>query len=205
MVASHGTSIVLLVIAFSALFAVVFYARGVEISSDVIIDSQSYGVIATLVLYAAQSSRHHQLLQSQLQAGSPFAVLPQGHAKTESDLDDIVVIQSESFFDARLLSSNIKAEVLTDYDALLKRCVAHGRLQVPAWGANTMRTEFAFLSGINPGLLGLSQYYPYQQLLNDEFPSLVSELKSKGYYCVCIHPHAAQLFHEGCLFQAVRV
>ncbi|KAG1663439.1 hypothetical protein GQR58_020377 [Nymphon striatum] len=65
-----------------------------------------------------------------------------------NEMGNITVIQSESFFDARRLHSSIKPDVLKNFDICNQQSTQFGKLKVPAWGANTMRTEFAFLSGL---------------------------------------------------------
>jgi hypothetical protein len=66
------------------------------------------------------------------------------------NLPDIVVIQSESFFDARRLFPGIRHKILRNYDIACTDSTWHGQLEVPAWGANTMRPEFGFLTGLSP-------------------------------------------------------
>ena len=193
-------SVYLLLLAYSMLFLVFQLARKVNISENIMHDCQQYGVLCCLVLYTAHSSKNHQKLQKRILLESPFSKRIAPKSNQLGSVDDLVVIQSESFFDARLLSSNIKQDVLSDYDELLIQCLSYGRLRVPAWGANTMRTEFAFLTGLNPEVLGLSQYYPYQQLQRYRLPSLLSDLKDKGYFCICIHPHASDFFMRDTFF-----
>src|SRR5690606_465424 len=55
-------------------------------------------------------------------------------------LPDIVVIQSESFFDPRHLHPDIDRNILPNYTRLAETARYRGRLRVPAWGANTLRT-----------------------------------------------------------------
>lgn len=194
-------SICLLLLTSLSLFLVFQLAQKVGMSENLQQDSQKYGVLACLVLYAARSPKNDTKLQERILFESPFSEKPNPNTLQLESIDDLVVIQSESFFDARLLSPNIKQEVLFDYDDILTHSMSHGRLRVPAWGANTMRTEFAFLTGLNPAVLGLSQYYPYQQLKRYQLPSLLSDLKAKGYFCVCIHPHASGFFMRDIFFK----
>ncbi len=113
---------------------------------------------------------------------------------------NITVIQSESFFDARRLHPSIKTSVLKNFDKINAESAQYGKLKVPAWGANTMRTEFAFLTGIQNEDLGFYRYYPYQFLTKFKVDSIASALKNQGYHCVCIHPHPASFFGRDRLF-----
>src|SRR5437667_8419994 len=54
----------------------------------------------------------------------------------------LILVQCESFFDARRLSPLIPDDLLSGFDACCRTGAAFGRLEVPAWGANTMRAEF---------------------------------------------------------------
>lgn len=78
--------------------------------------------------------------------------------------------------------------------------VCHGRLDVPAWGANTVRSEFAFLSAIEPAALGVYQFNPYRKLARRGFPTLASHLKSQGYRTVCVHPYSAAFYNRNTVY-----
>ncbi|MBC7804057.1 MAG: LTA synthase family protein [Candidatus Parcubacteria bacterium] len=112
---------------------------------------------------------------------------------------DIVAIECESFFDARRLHGGIAHDVLRNFDAL-SAAGASGRLTVPAWGANTMRTEFAFLSGIAPERLGVHRFNPYRRFARSRVPTLASHLRALGYRTVCIHPYPASFFGRDRVF-----
>ena len=114
--------------------------------------------------------------------------------------NNITIIQSESFFDARRMHHNINTNVLENYDACLSESVQYGKLKVPAWGANTMRTEFSFLTGLKYEDMGLYRYYPYQFLHKMPVVSLAKLLQAQGYHCVCIHPHPASFFGRDRIF-----
>lgn len=107
---------------------------------------------------------------------------------------DFVVVQSESFFDARRLFSGIRPELLAEFDGLRREALAWGPLRVPAWGANTVRSEFAFLSGADEAQLGVHRFNPYRQLLRGEVATVVTVLKAAGYRTVCVHPYPASFY-----------
>lgn len=117
---------------------------------------------------------------------SPFQQAPK---KTTGTLAHIITVQSESFFDPRGLSDTIKPSVLEQFDTIQTESCQYGRLQVPAWGANTVRTECAFLTALTPEHLGIHQFNPYRLLAHQNILNLVSYLKQAGYRTICIHPY----------------
>lgn len=119
---------------------------------------------------------------------------------TCEDLPHLVVVQSESFFDVRRWFPGIRPEVLRHFDLLNQTAISHGLLEVPAWGANTVRSEFAFLSGLANDALGIHRFNPYRYVALQGVPTLVSYLKSLGYQTVCVHPHHANFFARNRVF-----
>ncbi|MBE9607834.1 LTA synthase family protein [Chitinilyticum piscinae] len=108
----------------------------------------------------------------------------------------VLVIQSESFFDARTLSSDIRADVLLEYDRLCASSWQTGGLTTPAWGANTVRSEFAFLSGLSPVRMGVQQFNPYRKLAKSSPYTLARWFRQRGYRTVCIHPYPASFYER---------
>ncbi|WP_299880039.1 LTA synthase family protein [uncultured Cocleimonas sp.] len=173
-------------------------------------DIERLGLLNSIFVYAiqARTPAHQKSIQSTL-AESPFKS-PIGNIDKldnekspphfEGIFSNITVIQSESFFDARRLHDSIKPDVLKNFDSCNQQSTQFGKLKVPAWGANTMRTEFAFLSGLKYQDLGLYRYYPYQYLHKMPISSIASYLSAQGYRCVCIHPHPESFFGRDRIF-----
>lgn len=121
--------------------------------------------------------------------------------KTVNELPDLVAVQSESFFDPRSLAAVIRPVVLEEFDRLKRDAMAYGKLKVPAWGANTVRSEFAFLTGIGDEELGIHRFNPYRAVAAGwKVSSLASYLKQLGYYTVCIHPYPASFYRRDRVF-----
>jgi len=116
------------------------------------------------------------------------------------DLPKLVVVQSESFFDVRRLFSGVRREILQEFDSLKSSSACQGRLTVPAWGANTVRTEFTFLSGLAPEQLGVHRFNPYRRLARQEIPTLAGFLRRLGYRTVCVHPYPASFYSRDKVF-----
>ncbi|TNF97854.1 MAG: LTA synthase family protein [Gammaproteobacteria bacterium] len=179
----------------AALIILVTGLKGIRIEIDPIDDVKNHGLYATLVAHALLSFRQTALDQSVLDKYKHFQIEAGNPVKHESGrLQDIIVIQSESYFDARLLEPKIKNELFLHYDRIRSQSLQHGRLNVPTWGANTMRAEFAFLTGIPIHELGLQQFNPYQSITRQKIPSIAHYLKTIGYRCICIHPYHADFF-----------
>lgn len=150
-------------------------------------DVPALGLLASLWAYACAGRRSPEVK-------TPFDSLPATEPPS-AERPHMVAVQSESFFDVRALHAGIRREVLAEYDALKRDADRHGRLRVPAWGANTVRTEFAFLSGLAAGTLGVHRFNPYRAVAAGwPVASLASYLKRLGYRTVCIHPYPASFY-----------
>lgn len=162
--------------------------KRLPVSFDPIQDLQALGLLAYLWRYAEEEGKTPV-------APSPFDALLT-HAKKD-EYPHLVAVQSESFFDPRQLYSGIRPEVLAAFDQLKSESVAHGRLHVPAWGANTVRSEFAFLCGIGEDNLGVHRFNPYRAIVAGwNVTSLAAYLKRLGYRTVCVHPYIASFYRR---------
>ncbi|SHR69344.1 Phosphoglycerol transferase and related proteins, alkaline phosphatase superfamily [Mycobacteroides abscessus subsp. abscessus] len=150
-------------------------------------DLRRLGLVATLWLYG----RAERQPWTPAMRSGPFGAAPA--AAGAGPLPHLVSVQSESFFDARRVFGTLKPEVLAGLDALRAEALEHGQLEVAAWGANTVRTEFAFLTGLAASVLGVHRYNPYRRLRQPQ-PSLASHLRQRGYRTVCVHPFHASFY-----------
>ncbi len=156
---------------------------GPELDFDPEADPQRLGFLGCLWRYA-WAEQSPMTIQNQLPDVGALA----------PDYPDLLVVQSESFFDPRSYFPGIRTDVLAEFDQLNAESLCHGQLRVPAWGANTVRSEFAFLSGATEAMLGVHRFNPYRQILKADVHSLAGELKAAGYRTVCIHPYAATFY-----------
>jgi phosphoglycerol transferase MdoB-like AlkP superfamily enzyme len=101
------------------------------------------------------------------------------------------LLQLESFCDPRRIG--IPA-TLPHWDALGATALARGPLAVPGFGANTMRTEFAVLTGLADDVLGLDRLNPYFRFARAPVASLAWALRGAGYATACLHPFDARFF-----------
>ena len=153
-------------------------------------DTQEYGFLSSLWAYAVAERRSVAALRE----AAPFAVA--GGQRDARALPDLVTIQSESFFDARRAFPAVNPDVLTQFDRLRAESVACGQLTVDAWGANTVRTEFSFLAGLDAEQLGVHRFNPYRVLAQQGVATLASFLRKQGYRTVCVHPYVAGFYRR---------
>ncbi|MBD5608515.1 MAG: LTA synthase family protein [Desulfovibrio sp.] len=162
-----------------------------EITLDPVADIKKFGFIPLLWIYGAEN-RKKELPES------PFAVAKINRAR---ELPHLVAIQSESFFDARAFFPGVKSELYANLEKFDSRSALWGELSVPAWGANTVRTEFAFLTGLAPSALGARGFNPYQSLARGWTPgSLPALLRRAGYQTIAVHPYFGQFYGRDRIF-----
>jgi len=153
-------------------------------------DTAALGPFAMLLVHTmiARAERAGR----QLALAAPAVVSERG----ERAGGPIVVVQCESFFDARRLSPLIPREFLAGFDACCASAALFGRFAVPAWGAYTMRAEFAVLSGAPESMLGYDRFNPYYALARVPIESQVWRLRRAGYRTICLHPFDRRFFRR---------
>ncbi len=169
-------------------------AASVPLTFDPYADQRRHGFFAVFVAYLFNGLRPATFRQfREILAAGPFAT---GESTRHPD---VVVIQSESFFDARRLGDEVESSLFRRFDDARREAVVHGKMTVPAWGANTMRTEFAVLTGTESFSLGYARFYPYAFVRN-KIASLASWFGRCGYDTTAIHPYYADFFGRNRVF-----
>lgn len=128
----------------------------------------------------AELSRFEETLAAATPDEFPPAVAP-------SNKVDLIVVQSESFFDPGDLADINAADHIPELLALAQHH-PHGRLSVPTFGGLTSRTEFEFLTGF-PLAATPEVQYPYQGLVHRPMYSLAWALRHLGYQTRAVHPY----------------
>lgn len=125
-------------------------------------------------------------------------VAPPATPPARDALPDIVIVQSESFFDPARLHGVSSAATLPEYRRLIAQ-TRHGDLWVPTYGGGTIRTEFEVLTGIAmryfPGI-----EYPYFRLTSRSLPSFVRTLARQGYHTLAVHPNTRDFWNRAASF-----
>ncbi len=101
----------------------------------------------------------------------------------------VIAIMNESFADLSVVGDlPVNEEILPFFNSLQENAVK-GYTQVPVFGAGTANTEWEFLTGHSMKFLPAGATPYSNNGLSDSYASIVSNLKSIGYYCVAMHPY----------------
>ncbi len=161
-----------------------FYTRRLTVSRDAAQDAAALGPLACLAIHATTAAAERPA-RRQTAAATAAMLKP-----FPTGAGPVVLVQAESFFDPARLHPEL-AGSLPHIDALAASAVQRGCLDVPAWGANTVRTEFAVLTGVTEEVLGLDRFNPYEafaQTGDPLLPSLIRMARESGYRTVFVHP-----------------
>lgn len=163
--------------------------RRLRPSGEPFADAASLGPFGMVLAHAVIARAERRDRQRELAAPATVCSLDEPGAS-------IVLVQCESFFDARRLDPIVPREFLPGFAACCERATMHGRLQVPGWGANTMRAEFAVLTGLPESALGYDRFNPYYALARVPIESQVWRLRRAGYSTLCLHPFDRRFFRR---------
>ncbi len=165
------------------------------------------GLVSSLVMFHLQDRRTKQkadpaavgqLLQT---TGDEVRARMQAPADQDTALPDIVVVQSESFFDPSILHGYENANLTPNLTRLATNGMS-GPLHVPTFGGGTIRTEFEVLTGLSLRYFS-SMQFPYLQLSDKVVPSMVRTLRSHGYETVAIHGNDPTFWNRNTAFKAL--
>jgi phosphoglycerol transferase MdoB-like AlkP superfamily enzyme len=151
---------------------------------DPALDAARFGPLACFALHARLAATERTARQAR-HAPAPAAL---GFAEPAPHL---LLLQLESFCDPRRFGL---AQPLPHKDRLVQAALTQGSLTVSAFGANTMRTEFAVLTGLDDAALGLDRFNPYFRFARQPIQSLAWALRGAGYQTLCLHPFAPRFF-----------
>ncbi len=156
-------------------------------------DLKRHGLLAFLMRYRAEERKPINVAA----LDSPF-----NHPTPPKNAEraNIIVVQSESFFDVRRIFAGLDPTVMQEWDRTTAAATISGCVEVAAWGANTVRTEFAFLSGLAADKLGVHRFNPYRKMAMQGVPTLATFLKKLGYRTICIHPYPANFYTRDRVF-----
>ena len=162
-----------------------FY-RTLEPTRDPATDAARFGLLATCIIHATLARSERAERQRAAQARVWPALPANG---------PILIVQGESFVDARRLNPSL-ADHLPNFARLQAEAVQHGKLAVPCWGANTIRSELAVLTGLGADDVGLDRFNPYEHFARVPLPSLAHQARAAGYRTICIHPYDADFYYR---------
>jgi phosphoglycerol transferase MdoB-like AlkP superfamily enzyme len=163
------------------------------------------GLLSELVMfhlqYSQQKPKPDRAIAEQLIGQSAGALRQHLAIPNASVLPDIVVVQSESFFDPSIM----KGYAHSDLTPNLRRLARHGisgALHVPTFGGGTIRTEFEVLTGLSLRYFDNLQF-PYLQIGHKPMPSLVQVLDEHGYATVAVHGNDPTFWNRNTAFKTL--
>lgn len=147
------------------------------------------GLISMLALYRLQYSGAHARVDvgaaRNLLASTEPAVRARMAAGNDGLRPDIVIVQSESFFDPGRMRGYADNQFIPNFTRLAATGET-GPLYVPTFGGGTIRTEFEVLTGLPLRYFPQVQF-PYLQIEAKVIPGLARTLRSNGYNTLAIH------------------
>jgi len=164
------------------------------------------GLVSSLMLfhleYGKKEHKPDQAAARALIAQSTPAMLKSMAQPTDrSTLPDIVVVQSESFFDPRIMRGYEDSKFAPNLYRLARQGTS-GKLHVPTFGGGTIRTEFEMLSGLSLRYFDNLQF-PYLQMSHQDLPSLVRTLSRHGYATLALHGNDPAFWNRTTAFHAI--
>jgi phosphoglycerol transferase MdoB-like AlkP superfamily enzyme len=147
------------------------------------------GVIAMLALYRLDYAGQRPKIDTQAARALLDRTEPAVRATMAAGNDgvrpDIVIVQSESFFDPGRMVGYAPYQFIPNFERLAAEGQS-GPLHVPTFGGGTIRTEFEVLTGLPLRYFPQVQF-PYLQIDTKVIPGLARTLRSNGYTTLAIH------------------
>lgn len=123
-------------------------------------------------------------------------------ATVASQRPDIVIVQSESFFDPGILASlDETRDLLPNLHQALAQGLG-GTMDPPTFGGGTLRTEFEVLTGI-PLAAYPQVEFPYLQISQEKIPSIIRVADRAGYSTIAIHGNSGTFWNRSKAFQEI--
>lgn len=115
---------------------------------------------------------------------------------------DVVVIQSESFFNPDILKQvGDTSQLLPNLHLAVKEGVA-GTMAVPTFGGGTLRTEFEVLTGIPLASYPKIQF-PYLQISRENIPGAVQSFNASGYRTIAVHGNSGDFWNRRSAYRSM--
>jgi len=165
------------------------------------------GLVSALMLFHLEYGKgerkpDHAAAATLIEQSTPALLQSmQAPGAAAGELPDIVVVQSESFFDPTIMRGYERSNFAPN----LRRLAAHGtsgKLHVPTFGGGTIRTEFEFLTGLSLRYFDNLQF-PYLQMSHKALPGLVRTLSRHGYSTLALHGNDPAFWNRTTAFKAI--
>ncbi|QWT19028.1 LTA synthase family protein [Bacillus sp. NP157] len=165
------------------------------------------GVVTTLMQFRLQDAGKKQKADpaaAQQFIAATDAGLRQHMAEAAANgrqTPDIVIIQSESFFDPSVIRGMEHEDLAPNLHRLAEHA-SSGQLHVPTFGGGTIRTEFEVLTGLSLRYFPNMQF-PYLQMQAGVMPGMVRTLRSHGYETIAVHGNDAGFWNRTAAFKSI--
>ena len=166
------------------------------------------GVVTTIMQFRLQNAGKKKAKPDAAEAGrfiadsdSDLRRHMSAAAENQRQTPDIVVVQSESFFDPSVIRG-MEGEQFAPNLHRLARHASSGQLHVPTYGGGTIRTEFEVLTGLSLRYFPDMQF-PYLQMHSGVVPSMVRTLRSHGYETIAVHGNDAGFWNRTAAFKSL--
>jgi len=165
-------------------------------------DSARYGLFGAYILHSLliRDTAPVMAAISSAPYAAPYTAPTPQVGPTADTRPHIILIQGESFLDLSRVDSLALGRP-APWSALTSLAADtqanYGLLDAPAWGAYTMQTEMAVLTGIDRGAYGTASLNPYQAAAARlHVPSIAHIARAAGYRTVCLHPAKPGFFRR---------
>lgn len=140
-----------------------------------------------------------EILQLQVEKGAGRKL-----SETEQqELPHVILIMNESFSDLRVLGDlKLNQENMKFFNSLQENTI-RGWTNSSVLGGGTANSEFEVFTGCSMALLP-SGFYPYQQGIRSQIPSLVSQMQNYGYTTISMHPEAPSNWNRSVVYRYMK-
>jgi phosphoglycerol transferase MdoB-like AlkP superfamily enzyme len=164
------------------------------------------GLISSLMLFHLQYSKgahkpDRAAATRLIDQSAPALLQSMQSTPTPTEWLDIVVVQSESFFDPTIMHGYEHSNFAPNLRRLAAQGIS-GKLHVPTFGGGTIRTEFEFLTGLSLRYFDNLQF-PYLQMSHQALPGLVRTLSRHGYSTLALHGNDPAFWNRTTAFNAI--
>lgn len=126
--------------------------------------------------------------------------LPETNDASGALKPDIILIQMESFIDAKTIKGITFSDDPAPVHTYLRENYSTGKIEVPSFGGGTANTEFEILTGINLDKFGPGEY-PYKTVLQEETCETIAyNLGEIGYSAHAIHNHTGDFYDRDIVY-----
>ncbi|GHF18366.1 capsular polysaccharide biosynthesis protein [Kordiimonas sediminis] len=170
-----------------------------DLTLDPCRDVARHGMYGALFLYGLCWFIPHKKLPAPKEQDEDVLPASSQYENNGQKLADLIAIQGESFFDLNRYFSTDHVGSGESWETLNRLAAAGVHIEavdVPAWGAYTMQTEFSFLTGCPIKTLGVDFLNPYIRTASTPVQSIAHKLKAMGYKTVCIHPAKKEFYRR---------